>query len=350
MCKSPLHSFLLNLPKCEHHIHLEGALTPELVFLLAAKNNIALPDLPHYQNPEVLAARYEKFDNLDDFLNIHYANMSVLITEDDFFELAWSYILAAHADGVHHAEVFFDPQSHTPRGIPIASVIRGYKRALDRAESELGVTSWLVMCFLRHLPVPSAEATFASAADFVQDGSIHGVGLDSSEVGFPPELFTNVFGKAKEMGLRRTAHGGEEGDVTYIKGAIDHLHAERIDHGIRLIEDQVLLREIAAKGTLLTICPLSNVYLRTAKSVGSLPLRKFLDLGVQFSINSDDPAYFGGGILNNYCAVQEAFDFSIDDWKTIAISAVCGSWIADERKGVLLGKIEDVVERFRSVA
>ncbi|KAK4868626.1 hypothetical protein LT330_006828 [Penicillium expansum] len=350
MCKSPLHSFLLNLPKCEHHMHLEGALTPELVFSLAAKNNIALPDLPHYKSPKVLATRYEKFDNLDDFLNIHYANMSVLITEDDFFELAWSYARAAYADGVHHTEVFFDPQSHTPRGIPIASVIRGYKRGLDRAESELGVTSRLIMCFLRHLPVPSAEATFASATDFIQDGSIHGVGLDSSEVGFPPELFQNVFEKAKEVGLRRTAHGGEEGDVSYIKGAIDFLHAERIDHGIRLVEDPVFLREIAAKGTLLTICPLSNVYLRTAKSIDSLPLRQFLDLGVQFSLNSDDPAYFGGGILNNYCAVQEAFDFSIDEWKTIAISGVRGSWIGDERKSVLLGKIEDVTEGFRSVA
>ncbi|KGO40469.1 Adenosine/adenine deaminase [Penicillium expansum] len=331
-------------------MHLEGALTPELVFSLAAKNNIALPDLPHYKSPKVLATRYEKFDNLDDFLNIHYANMSVLITEDDFFELAWSYARAAYADGVHHTEVFFDPQSHTPRGIPIASVIRGYKRGLDRAESELGVTSRLIMCFLRHLPVPSAEATFASATDFIQDGSIHGVGLDSSEVGFPPELFQNVFEKAKEVGLRRTAHGGEEGDVSYIKGAIDFLHAERIDHGIRLVEDPVFLREIAAKGTLLTICPLSNVYLRTAKSIDSLPLRQFLDLGVQFSLNSDDPAYFGGGILNNYCAVQEAFDFSIDEWKTIAISGVRGSWIGDERKNVLLGKIEDVTERFRSVA
>ncbi|KAE8312422.1 hypothetical protein BDV41DRAFT_565028 [Aspergillus transmontanensis] len=276
-------------------------------FSVSRNNKIALPDLPHYQSPEALAARYDRFDNLDDFLNIHYANMSVLITEDDFYELAWSYVLAAHADGVHHAEVFFDPQSHTPRGVPIASVTRGYKRALDRAESELGVTSCLIMCFLRHLPVASAEATFDSVNDFIRDGSIHGVGLDSSEVGFPPELFTDVFQKAKEVGLRRTAHGGEEGDVSYIKGALDSLDAERIDHGIRLVEDQGLLKEIAAKGTLLTICPLSNVYLRTVKSIASLPLREFLDSGVQFSLNSDDPAYFGGGILNNYCAVQEAW-------------------------------------------
>ncbi|KAJ6004646.1 adenosine deaminase [Penicillium herquei] len=349
MCKSALHSFLLSLPKCEHHIHLEGALTPELVFFLARKNNVALPDLPHYQSPEALAARYDRFDNLDDFLNIHYANMSVLITEDDFYELAWSYVLAAHADGVHHAEVFFDPQSHTSRDVPIASVTRGYKRAFDRAESEFGITSRLIMCFLRHLPVASAEATFDSANELIRDGSIHGVGLDSSEVGFPPELFTKVFQKAKEAGLRRTAHGGEEGDVSYIRGALESLSAERIDHGIRLAEDQELLKEIAAKGTLLTICPLSNVYLRTAKSVASLPLREFLDSGVQFSLNSDDPAYFGGGILKNYCAVQEAFDFSIDDWKTIAISGVRGSWIGDERKRLLLEKIADAVENFKPV-
>ncbi|UDD54638.1 hypothetical protein AFCA_002284 [Aspergillus flavus] len=255
--------------------------------------------------------------------------MSVLITEDDFYELVWYYVLAAHADGVHHAEVFFDPQSHTPWGVPIASVTRGYKRALDRAELELGVTSCLIMCFLRHLPVASAEATFDSVNDFIRDGSIHAVGLDSSEVEFPPELFTDVFQKAKEVGLR---------------------HAERIDHGIRLVEDQGLLKEIAAKGTLLTICPLSNVYLRTVKSIASLPLREFLDSGVQFSLNSDDPAYFGDGILNNYCAVQEAFGFSIDDWKTIAISGVRGSWIGDERKRVLLEKIADVAGSFKSVA
>ncbi|GMF78967.1 unnamed protein product [Aspergillus oryzae] len=301
----------------------------KLVFSLARKNKIALPDLPHFQSPDALAARYDRFDNLDDFLNIHYANMSVLITEDDFYELVWYYVLAAHADGVHHAEVFFDPQSHTPRGVPIASVTRGYKRALDRAESELEVTSCLIMCFLRHLPVASAEATFDSVNDFIRDGSIHAVGLDSSEVEFPPELFTDVFQKAKEVGLR---------------------HAERIDHGIRLVEDQGLLKEIAAKGTLLTICPLSNVYLRTVKSIASLPLREFLDSGVQFSLNSDDPAYFGDGILNNYCAVQEAFGFSIDDWKTIAISGVRGSWIGDERKRVLLEKIADVAGSFKSVA
>ncbi|KAJ5963139.1 Adenosine/adenine deaminase [Penicillium waksmanii] len=174
-------------------------------------------------------------------------------------------------------------------------------------------------------------------------------GLTLLKLDSPPELFTNVFQKAKVVGLRRTAHGGEEGDVSYIKGALDSLDAERIDHGIRLAEDQELLEQIAAKGTLLTICPLSNVYLRTVKSIASLPLREFLNFGVLFSLNSDDPAYFGGGILNNYCAVQEAFDFSIDDWNTIAISGVRGSWIGDERKRVLLEKIADAVGSFKSV-
>ncbi|KAH8701631.1 adenosine deaminase [Talaromyces proteolyticus] len=348
MCQSPLHPFLLKLPKCEHHIHLEGALTPQLVFHLANKNAIPLPNLPHYQSPEALAARYEAFDSLDDFLNIHYANMSVLITENDFYELAWSYFRAAYADGVHHAEVFFDPQSHTSRSIPIASVINGYKRALDRAGSELGVTSRLIMCFLRHLPVPSAHATFDSATEFIHDGTIHAVGLDSSEVGFPPELFTDVFRKAKDAGLQRTAHGGEEGDISYIKGALDSLKVDRIDHGIRLIEDRELMKAIAAKGTLLTICPLSNVYLRTTKSIASLPLREFLEAGVQFSLHSDDPAYFGGGILNNYCAVEEAFGFNIDEWKTIAIAGVQGSWIDKARKKALVAKIEDVVCEFIS--
>ncbi|KFY17091.1 hypothetical protein V491_05112 [Pseudogymnoascus sp. VKM F-3775] len=346
MCKSSLHQFLHALPKCEHHIHLEGALTPSLVFTLASKNHISLPDLPIYHSPETLAARYEKFDNLDDFLNIHYANMGVLITEDDFHQLAWSYFLAAHADGVYHAEVFFDPQSHTSRGIDIASVIKGYGSACDRAESELGMTTCLIMCFLRHLPVPSAEETLQSAQKFIHDGTIIGVGLDSSEVGFPPELFTEVFRSAEKAGLRRTAHGGEEGDTSYIKGALTALNVERIDHGIRLTEDPKLMKEIAAKGTLLTICPLSNVYLRTTKSIGSLPLREFLDAGVQFSLNSDDPAYFGGGVLNNYCAVQEAFDFGIDEWKTIAVAGIKGSWIDEQRKQDLVQRVNERVAQF----
>lgn len=346
MCKSSLHGFLEALPKCENHIHLEGALTPSMVFELAAKNNVSLPDTPVYQSPKTLAERYEHFESLDDFLAILSTNASVLITEDDFHQLAWSYFVTARTENVVHAEVSFDPQAHTSRGVEIHTVVRGFSSACRRAESELGISTRLTMGFMRDMPITSAEETLRSVQPYIEDGTIHGVGLDSSETGFPPEPFAEVFNRAKSCGLRRTAHAGEEGGVAYLKGALRSLPIERVDHGIRLVEDPDLMREVASKKTLLTICPLSNVRLNNVKSVESLPLQEFLQAGVQFSINSDDPAYFGGNILSNYCAAQEAFNLSIDEWKKIGLASINGSWAGNAKKEEILRQFNEVVNRF----
>lgn len=356
MCKSPLHNFLADLPKCEHHLHLEGCLSPALLFELAAKNNISLPSPdqdPAYASPQALAQRYKHFNNLEDFLQCYYRAMQVLKTEEDFEMLAWEYFTTARKDGVRHAEVFFDPQSHTDRGVHFSTVVAGFNAARSRAESELGVTSCLIMCFLRHLPTESATETMEAAMaggyfDLDSQGqrAITGLGLDSSEVGFRPELFVDMYREGEKRGLRRTAHGGEEGDSTYISGALDTLHVERIDHGIRLIEDTDLLRRVATEEILLTVCPLSNVCLQAVQSVRQVPIKIFLQAGVKFSINSDDPAYFGGYILNNYCAVQEAFNLSVDEWSSIARNSICGSWIGEERKSQMLSMVEECLSKY----
>ena len=357
MCKSPLHDFLAELPKCEHHLHLEGCLSPALLFQLAAKNNIALPSPDEdaaYQSPATLAKRYEYFENLEDFLQCYYRGMAVLITQDDFEMLAWEYFTTARSDGVRHAEVFFDPQSHTDRGVASDTVVAGFNAARRRAEKELGITSCLIMCFLRHLPVSSAAETMQTAIaggyfDSNKDDeqrAITGLGLDSSEVGFRPELFVDQFLEGERRGLRRTAHGGEEGDPTYISGALDTLHAERIDHGIRLTEDPKLLNRVIKEEILLTVCPLSNLCLQAVKSIDQVPIRTFLEMGVKFSINSDDPAYFRGYILNNYCAVQDAFDLSMDEWRIIAENSIRGSWIQETRKSELLAMLDQCLSKY----
>lgn len=278
--------------------------------------------------------------------------MRVLITAEDFEMLAWEYFTTAGKDGVQHAEVFFDPQSHTDRGVDLDLVVAGFNAARERAEKELGITSCLIMCFLRHLPVSSAAETMQSAitggyfdADDQGQRAIVGLGLDSSEVGFRPELFVDQYREGERRGLHRTAHGGEEGDPSYISGALDTLHVERIDHGIRLTEDAELLRRVANEGILLTVCPLSNVCLQAVKSVDQVPIRTFLEAGIKFSINSDDPAYFGGYILNNYCAVQGAFDLSIAEWTTIAKNSIEGSWTSEKRKADLVAMVDSCVSK-----
>lgn len=355
MCQGSIHNFLAELPKCEHHLHLEGCLSPSLTFKLAAKNNIKLPskeEKPEYESVETLEKRYEHFDNLQDFLNCYYLALDAVITQDDFEALGWEYFTTAHADGVKHAEVFFDPQSHTDRGIPFQTVVNGFNAACERAERELGITSQLIMCFLRHLPASSAAETMQSAiaGGFFtpQQGRervIAGLGLDSSEVGFRPELFKEQYAQGKELGLHRTAHGGEEGDPSYISGALDSLHCERIDHGIKLVQDPELLARIVKEEILLTVCPLSNVCLQAVKEVGEVPIRKFLEDGVKFSINSDDPAYFGGYILKNYCAVQKAFNLSKEEWKTIVQNSINGSWTGQQRKDELLSMLDQCLEK-----
>lgn len=346
MCHSPYHNFLQELPKCEHHMHLEGALSPATLFVLAERNNITLPqDDDAFKSPESLLARYDRFTSLDDFLHYYYIGMSVLVQASDFEDLAMDYFRHASADGVAHAEVFFDPQAHIARNVPYATVLEGFMNARARAQKEFGITSELICCFLRHLPVPECVATFrdeAVQASF-KDGRVRAIGLDSSEKPFPPELFREIYAGAKDLGLRRTAHAGEEGPAAFIETSLDVLNVERIDHGIRLAEDEALLERVAKQGTMLTVCPRSNVLLRCVSKVAELPIRKFLDKGVKFSLNSDDPAYFGGYCLDNYCAVQEAFELNVKEWETIVANGIQGSWCGEERKRELMEKLAEVV-------
>ena len=273
--------------------------------------------------------------------------MSVLLHASDFETLAWEYFQRAHSEGVVHAEVFFDPQAHTGRGVRYETVMEGFSRGCRRAERELGISTRLVMCFLRHLPVVDAERTLGEAEADLRRGLIVGIGLDSSEKEYLPRLFKGIYASAKEMGTRRTAHAGEEAGAEYVWEALRELEVERIDHGIHAADDEELMEELARRRILVTMCPLSNLRLKCVKSVKELPVRKFLDKGVRFSINSDDPAYFGAYILENYCAVQEAFDLGVEEWEGVAKVSVEGSWCDDERKKVLLDKVTEVVNEFR---
>lgn len=351
MCRSPLHPFLAALPKCEHHIHLEGSLEPSLLFSLAAQNNISLPSSdidPAFGSPTTLLARYNHFTNLDDFLQYYYIAMSVLVHSVDFEELAWQYFQRAHTDGVVHAEVFFDPQAHTGRGVEYSIIVEGFGRACERATRELGISTKLILCFLRHLPPKEAEATFEAARGDLLSGLLAGVGLDSSEVGFPAGLFTEVYEMAGKLGVKRTAHAGEEGGPDMVREAMERLKIERIDHGVGMRSDDSLIEEVAHRGMLVTLCPLSNVRLRVVKEVSELPIRKFLDMGVRFSINSDDPSYFGGYILDCYCAVQDAFGLTMEEWEGIATNAIGGSWCGEERKSEMVKMLNNAVHEHQN--
>ncbi|KAI4149760.1 MAG: hypothetical protein L6R39_002421 [Caloplaca ligustica] len=331
-------------------MHLEGSLEPSLLFLLAHRNGVDLPspdDDPAFASPDALLDRYTRFTSLDDFLHYYFIGMGVLIHAQDFEALAWDYFVRAHADGVIHAEVFFDPQAHTGRGVAYATVVEGFVKACQRAEKEFAMSTRLILCFLRHLPVSDAAVTFDDAKDDLMSGRLAGIGLDSSEKGFPPGAWQVIYDHAKDAKIKRTAHAGEEGPVEYIREALEKLDVERIDHGIRLAEDAHLMQAVAQKNILVTLCPLSNVRLQCVKHVVELPIRRFLDEGVPFSINSDDPAYFGGYILENYCAVQEAFALSLDEWKRIADAAIIGSWCEETRKSVMLSVVNQVVEDHR---
>lgn len=349
MCKTPLHPFLRALPKCEHHMHLEGSLEPSLLFTLAKTNGISLPsDDDAFSSEATLRARYKDFTSLDDFLHYYFIGMSVLIQSSDFQALAWSYFVKARDHGVHHTEVFFDPQAHISRGISYRTIIAGFNKARSRAQTELGLTSELVCCFLRHLPVPGSLAVFEDqhVQESFADGTVIGIGLDSSELNFPPHLFDEIYRKAGALGLRRTAHAGEEGPAAYIADSIDLLGVERIDHGIKLHLDEQLMKQVAQKRLMLTVCPMSNVLLRCVDHVGEMPIRKFLDAGVRFSINSDDPAYFGGYILENYCAVHDAFNLSIQEWAGISRAGIEGSWCSAERKREMFTALDDLIKEW----
>ena len=297
-----LAAFIAGLPKCELHLHVEGTLEPELTFALARRNPVTLP----YADVDALARAYD-FADLQSFLNLYYACMDVLRTAQDFEDLAHAYLRRAQQDGVQHVEMFFDPQAHTSRGIALGEVIRGLDGAAQEAPQRYGISVVLIACFVRDRPVSEAMSTLEELTEYT--GAVHGVGLDSAEVGYPPSIFKDVFAAAAQAGFRCVAHAGEEGPPQYVWEALDILGVERVDHGIRAIEDNALLRRLATDRIPLTLCPLSNVRLRCVDTLADHPLPKLLEAGVLITINSDDPAYFGGYVGANYAAVQQAFDF-----------------------------------------
>lgn len=279
-------------PKAELHVHIEGTLEPELAFAIGRRNGIALP----YVSPEALRRAYA-FSDLQSFLDIYYAAATVLRTEEDFFDMAWAYLQKARADNVVRAEIFFDPQTHTVRGVPFETVVRGLSRALERARRELGISAALILCFLRHLSEREAFETLARAEPFRE--SFLGVGLDSGERGNPPEKFRDVFARCRRLGLHVVAHAGEEGPPASISGALDALGAERIDHGVRCLDDEAVVKRLVRDRIPLTVCPFSNVKLRVVDTLGHHPLPRLLAAGLRASVHSDDPAYFGGYVNDN---------------------------------------------------
>lgn len=296
--REQLHRLLRRMPKAELHIHIEGSLEPELIFQLAQRNGVALA----YNSVEALRAAYA-FSDLQSFLNIYYAGASVLLHEQDFFDMAWAYFKRAAADHVVHAELFFDPQTHTDRGVPFEVVIQGLVRACQQAQAQLGISSQLILCFLRHLDEEAAFATLAQAMPWREH--FIAVGLDSSEQGHPPEKFARVFARCAELGLRLVAHAGEEGPPAYIWNALDVLKVQRIDHGVRCLEDPALVQRLALEQVPLTVCPLSNIKLRVFDTLAQHNLPALLQAGLCATVNSDDPAYFGGYINQNFV---ETFD------------------------------------------
>ncbi|WP_329117117.1 adenosine deaminase [Streptomyces sp. NBC_01465] len=313
------------LPKAELHLHIEGTLEPELAFALAARNGVELP----YATADELRRAYA-FDDLQSFLDLYYALMAVLRTEQDFEELADAYLARAAAQGVRHAEIFFDPQAHTARGVEIGTVVEGLSRALDRSQERHGVSTRLILCFLRDQPVESAMETLHSAVPYLD--KIVAVGLDSAEVGNPASKFADVYDEASALGLRRVAHAGEEGDPSYIWEALDVLGVERIDHGLRCMEDPELIERLVLGRIPLTLCPLSNVRLRTIDVLEEHPLPKMIEAGLMCTLNSDDPAYFGGYAGDTFDAVRTALDVGDEQLRELARNSFLASFLDDDEE------------------
>jgi adenosine deaminase len=338
--RSHLAELLREMPKAELHLHIEGTLEPELIFALAQKNGVALA----YPSVEALRAAYA-FTDLQSFLDIYYAGASVLLHESDFEAMAMAYFERAAADHVVHAEVFFDPQTHTARGVPIGTVLRGLAAARARAKRELGVTSELILCFLRHLSEAEAMATLDEALPHREH--FIGVGLDSSERGHPPEKFARVFARAGELGLHRVAHAGEEGPPSYIEDALDVLHAERIDHGVRCVESPALVERLAREGVALTVCPLSNLKLRVFDKLADHNLADLLQAGIKATINSDDPAYFGGYVNDNFIATFEALpQLGAADAYRLAWNSFDASFVDAAAKRAMTARLDDAFARY----
>ncbi len=323
------------IPKAELHIHIEGSLEPELIFALAQRNGVALA----YPSVEALRAAYA-FTDLQSFLGIYYAGASVLLTAQDFHDMAWAYFLRAKADNVIHTELFFDPQTHTARGVPMAAVIEGLSGACKKAEAELGISSALILCFLRHLSEEDAFATLEAALPFREH--FIGVGLDSSELGHPPEKFERVFARCRELGLKVVAHAGEEGPAEYMWQAIDKLQVQRIDHGVAALQDPLLMAELAYTRLPLTVCPLSNLKLCVVKDLRDHPLKTMLDAGLCVTVNSDDPAYFGGYLNTNFEQTVAALDLSREDVIALAKNSFEASFISAERRAACLAQLRTV--------
>ena len=334
-----MRAFIKGLPKAELHIHIEGSLEPELMFELAKRNNVTLP----YASVAEVRRAYQ-FTDLQSFLDVYYEGANVLIGEQDFYDLAHAYLKKAAEQNVRHVEIFFDPQTHTDRGVPFEVVITGLRRALEHASEKWQMSSKLILCFLRHLSAESAMETLNTALPFRK--WITAVGLDSSEVGNPPSKFERVFDRALTLGLKTVAHAGEEGPPDYIWQALDLLDVSRVDHGVRSLEDPDLVETLRDKQVPLTVCPLSNVKLGVFDTIDDHNLKDLLDAGLRASVHSDDPAYFGGYIEENYVAVQNAFRFSREQLHQLARNAFESSFLTNEEQFRLVGELDRYVTTF----
>jgi adenosine deaminase len=328
-----LDAFITGLPKAELHMHIEGSLEPELMFALARRNQVEIP----FESVEAVRAAYS-FSNLQDFLDIYYQGADVLRTEEDFCDLAAAYFERAAADNVVHAEIFFDPQTHTARGIPFDTVMRGLLAGMADAEARHGISAKLILCFLRHLDEADAFVTLEQARPW--HDRIAAVGLDSSELGHPPEKFARVFAAAAALGLKRVAHAGEEGPPAYVWEALDLLEIDRLDHGNRSLEDPALTERLAREQMTLTVCPLSNLKLCVVPDLASHPIDAMLRAGLRATINSDDPAYFGGYVNDNYRAAAAGRNLSRDDLATLARNSFLGSFLGEAEKQAHLARLD----------
>jgi adenosine deaminase len=326
---------ITRLPKAELHVHIEGTLEPEMMFRLATRNGLALP----FEDVDQVHAAY-RFTDLQSFLDIYYQGGEVLRTPDDFYDVMTAYLDRAADDGVRHAEIFFDPQSHTGRGVGFEVFMRGFRDAISDGRRRRGISADLIMCFLRHLSGEAALATIEEAEPFLE--GVIGVGIDSTERGRPPELFEKAYARARQLGLRAVAHAGEEGPPEYVRAALDVLGAERIDHGVRSLEDPELVARLSRERIPLTVCPLSNVALKVVDDLTRHPLPAMIGAGLIVSINSDDPAYFGGYIGDNYRGARDELGLDDATITDIARNSINSSFLDDARKAVLLADLESV--------
>ncbi|WP_068085330.1 adenosine deaminase [Novosphingobium rosa] len=336
MTDTPLSALIAALPKAELHLHIEGSLEPELMFELAQRNHVAIP----YASVEEVRAAYS-FTRLQDFLDIYYAGADVLRTARDFHDLAAAYFARAAADNIRHAEIFFDPQTHTDRGIPFDVVMEGLTSAMDEAHGRYGITSGLILCFLRHLSEEAALDTLARAEPWID--RLLGVGLDSSEVGHPPAKFERVFARAGQLGLKRVAHAGEEGPPAYVHEALDLLQVDRLDHGNRAMEDPALVSRLAQEGMALTVCPLSNLKLCVVEDMARHPLPAMLEAGLTATVNSDDPAYFGGYVNDNLYALDAVGVLTRESLIQLVRNSFKGSFLSEDEKDKHLESIDIVI-------